>query len=59
MIPEWFKVGISVWFLGEGPATEVIRIEKDSWIGQDFDGQGRYPLDEVTKYWYPIKQPRK
>lgn len=48
-----FKVGIKVWFRGFGPEVEVISIdlENGSWIGQDYDGQASYPLNEVEKYW--------
>lgn len=64
MIPEWFKIGASAWFMGYGPETIVISIddgeshldpeqESGSWVGESADGQGRIPLDEVAKYWFP------
>ncbi len=48
-----FKVGTKVCFRDSGPVTEIISIdlENGSWVGQDYDGQALYPLDEVEKHW--------
>ncbi len=58
-VPEWFKVGVTVWFEGMGMATEVVSIndrviddEDASWTGRDLDGDHLIPLDEVSRYWF-------
>ena len=61
MHSEWFKVGKKVWFMGFGPAVEIISIdngdtsldyESGSWVGRDDEGRRlTYPLDEVKTYW--------
>ena len=60
MIPDWFKVGITVWFMGFGEGEEVVSIHEDFiddedayWIAKTFDGEARYSLSEFTKYWVP------
>lgn len=60
VIPSWFKVGASTWFMGFGYETVIESIDeahiddKDcSWVGRDYDGLKKYPLDEVSKYWRP------
>lgn len=57
-MPDWFKVGVSVWFMGFGLETIVISIDENviddedaSWIGRDVGGDHLYPLDEVSRYW--------
>jgi hypothetical protein len=59
-MPEWFKVGAKLWFMGFGEENEVVSIHEDFiddddayWVARTFDGDVIYPLNEVAKYWRP------
>jgi hypothetical protein len=59
-MPDWFKVGAKLWFMGFGEEHTVVSIHEDTiddddayWIAENPDGQVRYPLNEVSKYWIP------
>jgi hypothetical protein len=59
-MPDWFKVGAKVWFMGFGDVVEVISIQEDTiddgdafWFGKSSEYTAKYPLDEIDLgYWY-------